>query len=699
LKRLGNVPKDTELICESFEAFLNNQQRKNNLNAVIIALPNHLHEPSVCLALESGLHVLCEKPVALSSESLISMLKAAESSRNILAVSHFRRHCPAAKAIKDIIKKQSFGACRKIEWLEGSPYIWPAESLSQLKKEHGGEELFDIGAHVFDLLGWWCGEIKVTDYDDDSRGGTGADFKVELKSNSGTEIKVRLSRIVELPQTVKLWMDKGTVTWHVKEFNSIKVSSSQFPMGEGNISFKPDCSSIVELFSEELRKFEAAINGNGSPTVSGNDAKKYVSIFDQCNHLRSKNNGTPTIEIKKENWPWSNRSIAVTGASGFIGCRLVEMALERGFDMRALVRRPQSCVRLMRSPVEPIICDILDINALKRNTENVSAIFHCAISWGNSLAMERSIIEGTRNVLDTAVKNGVKSVVILSSMLAHGNPPGNGIVDENSQFSSEDDVYGKSKRQMVEMINEYIRHHDVNVVVLEPTCVFGPFSTTFITLPVKQMLDGSFHYIENGRGKANIIYVDNLVDAMFTTAQDTRLYGKRYIINEEDTNITWKNFFDPICKTIGHLPYSIDRKTIESQILLSKKRKSAVTLFREAIRNYSPAGKYVSKHPLFKFYKRTQNILKRKSSITETIRSSHNDAADNAPYSQRKPNDAVLNSTVLKLYDTQAVYSSSAFRSESGWQPRIPFDMAMQHTLSWVRETWPGSMIKTESDD
>jgi nucleoside-diphosphate-sugar epimerase/predicted dehydrogenase len=665
----------------SFDAFLGSAAARH-LDGVIVALPHHLHEAATCAAFAAGLHVLCEKPAALNAASLARMRATGDAAGKVFVVCHYRRRLPVVAAVKDMVERCWLGGLREVDWQEGQPYAWPAESLAQLRRACGGEELYDIGAHVFDVLCHWLGDLQVTTYEDDSQSGTAADFRVGLRSASGVGVRVRLSRLAHLPQRVVLQFDGGVVTWSLGERDALRVESSRLPLGGARLGFGP-APELAGMFADELRGFAAAMRGTAPTMVSWDEAGRYVSIFDQCECRRT---SPPRISSPPMPWPWPDRRVAVTGASGFIGGRLVEVALERGLDVCALAHSPKSCVRLMRLCVEPQLCDVMDRGALEQAFEGSTAVFHCATSW--DATMRDTAVVGTRNVLAAAAACSVKVVVVLGSMMGHGCPPSAGSVDESYAVTVHDDLYGRVKRALAVEAQVFAsRHPEVHVVVLEPTCVFGPWSTGFVIEPVRRMLAGEFYLMGEGRGRANLVYVDDLVEAMFAAvAAAAAVSGGRYLVNAEEYAVTWGEYLRPICECLGVTPPSIAITDVEALAVAKHKPKGAIRLLREAVRNYPPAGRYLAAHPVFRVAKRLREYCRhqRHQAGTDAVVPACTVTAAPALVAASVPPLAFA-----RIYTSQAVYSSQAFRTATGWRPTMAFDEAMKQTLAWVQVTWP----------
>ena len=65
--------------------------------------------------------------------------------------------------------------------------------------------------------------------------------------------------------------------------------------------------------------------GEGQPTVPAAETARYVDVFDQCNARRASASVSPVVADGRMTWPWKSRTVAETGAAGFIGCLTVEI--------------------------------------------------------------------------------------------------------------------------------------------------------------------------------------------------------------------------------------------------------------------------------------------------------------------------------------------------------------------------------------
>lgn len=172
----------------------------------------------------------------------------------------------------------------------------------------------------------------------------------------------------------------------------------------------------------------------------------------------------------------------VTGGTGFVGINLVEQLVQQGWRVYAL-HRPDSELRyLQRFPVERVQGDINDIGSLIRGMpRNVDGVFHVAGDtnmWSRRNAeQDRVNIDGTRNVVEAALKAGAKRLVHTSSISAYGNHEGR--IDESAELRGRTSWinYQRSKFLAEEEVRKGISRGQ-NAVIMNPASIFGPYDTS-----------------------------------------------------------------------------------------------------------------------------------------------------------------------------------------------------------------------------
>lgn len=142
----------------SLEALLSNEQ---GLDVVSVCTPNGLHAAHTIAALNAGVHVLCEKPMAITSYDCGEMIKAAERNNKRLFVIKQNRFNPPVAAVKNAINKGILGKIYSIQlncfWNRNDDYY--TNSWKGTKELDGGT-LFTQFSHFIDLLYWMIGDVK-----------------------------------------------------------------------------------------------------------------------------------------------------------------------------------------------------------------------------------------------------------------------------------------------------------------------------------------------------------------------------------------------------------------------------------------------------------------------------------------------------------------------------------------------------------
>jgi nucleoside-diphosphate-sugar epimerase len=222
--------------------------------------------------------------------------------------------------------------------------------------------------------------------------------------------------------------------------------------------------------------------------------------------------------------------ILVTGAAGFIGSRLVENLLSRGFcNVRCLVRSPEKEASAnvgSQRPFDGLRARVIQGNLLSEEdclaaTKDVAVIYHLAAARGEKSfpgAFLNSVVT-TRNLLDASRRNGcLRRFVNVSSFAVYSNlnKPSRRILDESCPVHSDPgrlgDAYSFAKVKQDELVAEYGRRFGIPYVIVRPGWVYGPGNES-ITGRVGMAMLGVFLHL-GGSNTIPFTYVDNCADAI-----------------------------------------------------------------------------------------------------------------------------------------------------------------------------------------
>jgi predicted dehydrogenase len=264
--------------------------RDTRCDLAIIATPNRFHAQMSIACLKRGVHVLCEKPMALTVSECDQMIDAAEAAGCVLAVAHFRRFFPSTRMVKRILDEELLGSVRSFRCTWCQSYNWPGESPFKFRrKESGGGVLMDHGTHMIDLLLWWLGDVADIEYQDDAMGGVEANCHLSVKMSKGASGTIKLSHDWPLLHENRFLIEceKGwiaylndvvdRVDWGLRHRDGAletKLSSE--------IARMPAGVSFLDCFMGPLRLVGKAILGTERPPPKAQAARRGIELIEEC---------------------------------------------------------------------------------------------------------------------------------------------------------------------------------------------------------------------------------------------------------------------------------------------------------------------------------------------------------------------------------------------------------------------------------
>lgn len=322
--------------------------------------------------------------------------------------------------------------------------------------------------------------------------------------------------------------------------------------------------------------------------------------------------------------------VFVTGGSGLIGSHLLLALCRTGKNVKALIRDASAKpdIKAIFDFWEPehadlyfgrinwTIGDILEIDSLKEAMEGCNEVYHAAalVSFHPSdhKKMEKVNVEGTANVVNTALHFAVEHFCFISSVAAIGRTKNGQNIDEKGEWKT-------SPLNSKYAITKYSAECEVwrgmeeglNVVILNPGLVLGPVKNYRSSASIfGRIKKGLSFYPE---GASGFVDVRDVADAMINLREEA--WGNRYILVAE--NISYKEVFSRIARGFQVKEPYIKAKSWLLQLGwrlfalrdLLFRTKSAIT--RESARNAGFTYYYNSQ--------KVENILGRKLRTTEHI--------------------------------------------------------------------------------
>lgn len=235
---------------------------------------------------------------------------------------------------------------------------------------------------------------------------------------------------------------------------------------------------------------------------------------------------------------WGNKRIMVTGGGGFIGSHLVERLVQLGAQTRALVRYNSAGSwgwldhSDTRDDVEVILGDVRDQDSLERAVRGSDVVFHLAAliaipySYHAPLSYVRTNVEGTLNVLQSAIRHDVGLVVHTSTSEVYGTArhiP----ISETHPLQGQS-PYSATKIGADKIAESFHLSFGLPVVTVRPFNTYGPRQSARAVIPtiVSQALSESVIRLGNLEPTRDLNYVADTVEGFIKAAESPKAVGQ-----------------------------------------------------------------------------------------------------------------------------------------------------------------------------
>jgi nucleoside-diphosphate-sugar epimerase len=241
--------------------------------------------------------------------------------------------------------------------------------------------------------------------------------------------------------------------------------------------------------------------------------------------------------------------VLVTGGTGFLGRRVVELLVERGQEVRVLVRPTSDGASLKALGAEVVIGRLEEPASLTAATDGVSVIYHCAAlstDWGPRDEFYAANVQGVRNLLEAAA--GVDRFVHISTTDVYGyRAEAEG---EDAAIRDTGLPYNRTKGLGDREVSRFHARTGLPTTILRPASIYGPRNKDWIVEVGGMLVSGSMVLIDGGRARAGLIYVDDVVEAMSRVVATDATVGKAYNLRHP-ADTTWREYFDRFADGIG----------------------------------------------------------------------------------------------------------------------------------------------------
>jgi predicted dehydrogenase/nucleoside-diphosphate-sugar epimerase len=531
-------------------------------DVVHVLTPPATHAALTIQALDHGCHVVVEKPLATSVEECDLIEDAARRAGKCVSVQHSLLRDRFVSQALDLARRGALGEVTGVDYRRASDYPPYVGGPPPVEHGDGGYPWRDLGVHALYLLRELLGEIEGVDavfadsgasgrrakrnpgilYDEwralvrCARGhghvhlswnaeplqhvltvhGTHGTLRADLFSMAVTTRKATpLPRVLERPLSA---LGEAAQVWAQVPLNAVRFL-------RGGILPYHGVQTMVAEFYERLGR-----DTSPSPLVSVAEARPIVEWTERV---------AREADASKEKFlarfpPVLSARVAVTGATGVIGRRLVARLLAENVRVRILARR-EPLPELMNDPrVEVVYGDLGDPDAVDRAVAGTDLVFHLgAAMHGGPHDFTRGTVAGTRNVVESVLRRGARLVHVSSLSVLHF------AATRRTETAREDwplephpearGHYARSKLQAETLVRDASRTRGLRAIVLRPGQVFGG-GAPLLTPAVARRLGDRLVILGNGTVALPLVYVDDVVDALLAAARRPSFDGSVFHI-------------------------------------------------------------------------------------------------------------------------------------------------------------------------
>lgn len=231
--------------------------------------------------------------------------------------------------------------------------------------------------------------------------------------------------------------------------------------------------------------------------------------------------------------------VAVTGAGGFIGGRLATLLASQPnvTEVRALTRRRRGQATVMPARLD----DPAQVQAALRGCH---AVVHCAFD-NYDLPANLAI---AKVVAEAAVLAGAQ-LIHLSSAVVH-EPLPDGTLDEGGAVAPDGNAYKDTKIAVEAALLAFAGDRGLDLVILQPTIVYGPQGGAWTDSPVRELLTGEVVLPACGEGLCNAVFVDDVCQAVIAALTADIATGERFLISGP-APVAWREFLGAYERMLG----------------------------------------------------------------------------------------------------------------------------------------------------
>ena len=549
-------------------------------DAVHILTPPHTHAQLAIQAMEAGCHVLVEKPMALTVQEADRMIAAARDNHVKLCTNHNYLFNPSLMKAKRLVESGVIGEVVYVYSYYGQgneeTYGGTTGGNSHWAFRLPGGVFTNFLPHLISLQMAFFEVESVagaTLAQEGKAGKLATEMTVLLQGVSASGTMCVSMRTKPYAKFVDIYGTKGILhadiarevcTIHRARRLPRMLGRAMFNLEESvqlmtgtTVSMTKVALGVLKNYSGLyvlVRAFYDSIRNDQPPPVPGEEGRKMVEVLEKIWQSLPTQPSRPSVVAPRTppSGPKSDAErllidrkgmpgkVLVTGATGFLGYRLVETLSRCGVDVVAFVRDKTRVSSQLDRQAKIVCGDVRDAAAVAAAMQDIAVVYHCAgitsnaLPWTSHLAVN---VHGTENVLQAALTARVQRVIHISSVMVYGSlaSQSRGLIDESTPYAQKPHKwahYLRSKLEADRLAFTYWHEHALPVTVIRPGILYGPGVIWPISRRLVQI--GKLGLmIGNGQNHLPYTYIDNVVDGLLLAAMAPQAIGQAYNVVDE----------------------------------------------------------------------------------------------------------------------------------------------------------------------
>lgn len=594
--------------------------REQKPDVLHIITPPATHFLVAKQAIELKCHVLIEKPLALTAVEARELYDLAERQGVMLCVMHNHFFDPCMLKARELLQSGKAGRIIHVESHYGMNTRtdvfrkYPAPNVLPWLYSLPGGVFHDFMAHPLYVMLPFLGQV-------DEVAAMGKSFG-EFPQNLTDELRIQIKgekafghltfsfaakphhHFVRFHGTkMMINVDFNTMTTTVYPVSSLPKAAEKatYNLTGSWQLFSGTVANVWNFARKKLRPYQGmqilihrfydAIAGHGTIPVSREEGLMVIKVMDDIWTQVPKEdfNFDPIIPTEVGSGP----VVLVTGASGFLGKRVVETLVQGGYRVRALARKLSNIEPLRQAGVEIFFGDVASEKSLEPAFSGIDYVIHAAADTGGSEEDGKvSTIQGTENILKLSRQFGVKKLVYISSCSVFGvadYKAGQTVTEDSplERFPEKRGAYSLYKLAAEKLVTQAMVKGEICAVCLRPGLIYGPGGEIFTPMIGFSLANRFYVVIGNGGFVLPLIYVDNLCSVIIEAMTQKKSDGKIYNVVDPE-RVTKREYMGRLVKKLHpnartvYMPYSLLYFIVFSQekIFQMFKRKPFLTRYR-----------------------------------------------------------------------------------------------------------------------